>query len=69
MLSQVTLYKNVQTTAGTLALPVARNGRIRCQSTASKRRRLHSALLVVMYILHNCYLKFVSFTFAQNNIQ
>ncbi len=46
--------QNAQTTAGTLALPSARNGRIRCHSTASKRRRLQSALLVVRCILHNC---------------
>ena len=56
--------QDAQTTAGTLALPSARNGRIKgtevrgaCQSTASKRRRLQSALLVVRRIPCNCYMK------------
>ena len=53
--------QNAQTTAGTLALCFARNGRIRCRSTASKRRRLQSSLLVVRCILHNCQMKLVSF--------
>mgnify|MGYP004643712139 CR=1 len=47
--------QDAQTTAGTLALPSARNGRISLPSTETKRRRLQSALLVVMRILYNCF--------------
>ena len=64
---RVTLPQNALTTAGTLSLPSARSGSIKgtevrgaCHSTASKCRRLQSALLVAMCILRNCYLKLVS---------
>ena len=53
--------QNAQTTAGTLALPSARNGCISSHSTGTKHRRLQSALLVVRCILHNWYLNYWSF--------
>ena len=46
--------QNAQTTAGTLSLPFARNGRISLHSTETKRRWLQSALLAVRCILCNC---------------